>query len=206
MSAIGLRIAAAVLDTMMDSRQKRTVLISIFTVCLALLFLSLSLLPILTCLLLQGSNDALAPQITSPGKVVESVVPSASGFCWPTPGCTTITSPYGYRVHPITGKLKFHEGVDIGAAGGTPIVAAAAGKVTISVYSSSYGNYVEIDHGNGLRTRYAHMSRRLCSVGDVVVQGQEIGLVGSTGNSTGNHCHFEVRVNGTTYNPMQYFK
>ena len=206
MSAIGLRIAAAVLDTMMDSRQKRTVLISIFAVCLALLFLALSLLPILTCLLLQGSNDAVAPQISTSGKVVESVVPSASGFCWPTPGYTTITSPYGYRVHPITGKLKFHEGVDIGAAGGTPIVAAAAGTVTISRLSSSYGNYVEIDHGNGLRTRYAHMSKRLCRVGDTVVQGQEIGLVGSTGNSTGDHCHFEVRVNGTTYNPMQYFK
>ena len=65
---------------------------------------------------------------------------------------------------------------------------------------------MEIDHGNGLRTRYAHMSKRLCSVGDVVVLGQEIGLVESTGNSTGNHCHFEVRVNGVTYDPMKYFK
>ena len=138
MSAIGLRIAAVVLDTMMDSRQKRTVLISIFTICLALVFLSLSLLPILTCLLLQGSNDAQAPQAT--GKAESIVTISNSGFCWPTPGYTTITSPYGYRVHPITGKLKFHEGVDIGADGGSQILAAAAGKVTISKLSSSYGN------------------------------------------------------------------
>lgn len=193
-----VRLAATVLDAAQSKKQShRTLLICILAGCLVGLFLILSFIPILTCLLLQGSTDATVPP--------EALTISDSGFCWPTPGYTTITSPYGYRIHPITGKLKFHSGVDIGAPGGTPIVAVADGTVTISVYSSSYGNYVEIDHGGGVRTRYAHMSKRLCKVGDTVTQGETIGLVGSTGNSTGNHCHFEVRINGTTYDPMQYF-
>lgn len=193
-----VRLAATVLDATQNRKQShRTLLISVLAGCLAGLFLILSFIPILTCLLLQGSTDATVPP--------EALTISDSGFCWPTPGYTTVTSPYGYRIHPITGKLKFHSGVDIGAKGGTPIVAAADGTVTISVYSNSYGNYVEIDHGGGVRTRYAHMSKRLCKVGDTVTQGETIGLVGSTGNSTGNHCHFEVRINGTTYDPMQYF-
>jgi|GEM_PF-2216459 len=193
-----VRLAATVLDTAQDRKQShRTLFICILAGCFVGLFLILSFIPILTCLLLQGSTDATVPP--------ENLVISNSGFCWPTPGYTTITSPYGYRIHPITGELKFHSGVDIGAKGGSPIVAVADGTVTISVYSSSYGNYVEINHGHGLRTRYAHMSKRLCKVGDTVTQGETIGLVGSTGNSTGNHCHFEVRINGVTYDPMQYF-
>ena len=193
-----VRIAAAVLDAAQDRKQShRTLFISILAGCLAGLFLILSFIPILTCLLLQGSTDAVPP---------EDLVISESGFCWPTPGYTKITSSYGYRIHPITGSLKFHSGVDIGARCGSPIVAAADGTVTISVYSNSYGNYVEVDHGGGIRTRYAHMSRRLCQVGDTVAQGETIGLVGSTGNSTGNHLHFELRIRGTTYDPMQYFK
>ncbi len=194
-----VKLAAAVLDAAQERKQsQRTLFISILAGCLAGLFLILSIVPLLICLLLQGSTDAAVPP--------EALLISESGFCWPTPGYTKITSPYGYRIHPITGQLKFHSGIDIGAAGGTPTVAAMDGTVTISVYSNSYGNYVEIDHGGGVRTRYAHMSRRLCTVGDSVTQGETIGLVGSTGNSTGNHCHFEVRINGTTYDPMQYFK
>lgn len=194
-----VKLAAAVLDAAQERKHtQQTLFISILAGCLAGLFLILSIVPLLVCLLLQGSTDAAVPP--------EALLISESGFCWPTPGYTKITSPYGYRIHPITGQLKFHSGIDIGAAGGTPTVAAADGTVTISVYSNSYGNYVEIDHGGGVRTRYAHLSRRLCRVGDSVTQGETIGLVGSTGNSTGNHCHFEVRINGTTYDPMQYFK
>lgn len=193
-----VKLAAAVLDAAQEKKQsQQTLFICILAGCLAGLFLILAAVPLLICLLLQGSTDATIPP--------EALMISESGFCWPTPGFTTITSPYGYRIHPVTGKLTFHSGIDIGAAGGAPTVATADGKVTISVYSSSYGNYVEIDHGGGIRTRYAHLSRRLCKVGDTVTQGETIGLVGSTGNSTGNHCHFEVRIKGTTYDPMQYF-
>lgn len=195
-AAAALKLALLIFEDREKKQSQRTLLISIAAGCILILFLLLSSVPIFACLLFAGSNAAVPP---------EDIVISDSGFCWPTPGYTRITSPYGYRVHPITGKLKFHAGVDIGAAGGSPILAAAAGTVTISVYSSSYGNYVEIDHGDGVRTRYAHMSARSCKVGDTVELGQVIGLVGSTGNSTGNHCHFELRVNGTTYDPMQYF-
>lgn len=213
MTGAGWRLAAALLDSMEDTRKKRQRLsLSILAVVLSLLFLVLTLFPILTLLLFHSSNNAKAPAQT-PGIHAATDVPrkgydlpvEKSGFCWPVPGHTHITSPYGYRVHPITGKIKFHAGVDIGAPSGLPIHAAAAGRITISVYSPSYGNYVEIDHGNGVRTRYAHMSKRLCSVGDTVAQGDVIGLVGATGHATGPHLHFEVRVNGKTYNPMQYF-
>lgn len=133
--------------------------------------------------------------------------PSSGTFTWPLPGYGSgaITSPYGYRIHPITGKRKLHAGVDLGAPKGTQIVAAASGTVVKSYMSSSYGNYTVISHGNGIMTAYAHQSKRLVSEGDTVSAGQVIGTVGSTGNSTGNHLHFEVYVNGSTVNPMKYF-
>ena len=196
-AAAALKLALLIFQDREKKQSQRTLLFSIAAGCLLLFFFLLSSIPVFTCLLLAGSDAAVPP---------EDIVISDSGFCWPTPGYTKITSPYGYRIHPITGKLKLHAGVDIGAAGGSPILAAAAGTVTTSVYSASYGNYVEIDHGDGVRTRYAHMSARSCRVGDTVELGQVIGLVGSTGNSTGNHCHFELRINGTTYDPMQYFE
>lgn len=120
------------------------------------------------------------------------------GFKWPTPGYGTITSPYGMR----WGKL--HKGIDIGAPTGATIVASNQGKVVTSAYQSSYGNYVIINHGGGYMTVYAHMSKRLASVGQYVAKGQTIGKVGSTGHSTGPHLHFEIRVNGTAVNPRKY--
>ncbi len=120
------------------------------------------------------------------------------GFKWPAPGYGHITSPYGMR----WGKL--HKGIDIGAPTGAKIVASNEGKITTSAYNSSYGNYVIINHGGGYMTVYAHLSKRLVSVGQYVAKGQTIGLCGSTGHSTGPHLHFEIRVNGTAVNPKKY--
>lgn len=201
--SVGWRAALTVLNAMTTERPERrkTILVTLLSILLAVLFLLFSAVPMLACVLLGASTEAQVPI----GEAPEGCGPTGISFIWPTPGYTTITSPYGYRIHPVTGKFKFHSGVDIGAAGGFAILATAGGTITISRFSSSYGNYVEVDHGNGICTRYAHMSIRLVSVGDTVSQGQAIGLVGSTGRSTGNHLHFEVRVHGVTYNPMQYF-
>lgn len=135
------------------------------------------------------------------------VIPTSGTFVWPLSdyGTDRISSPYGYRTHPITGKRKLHAGIDVGVPCGATIVAAASGTVVRSYMSSSYGNYTVIDHGGGVMTAYAHQSKRLVSAGEHVSAGQKIGLVGSTGNSTGNHLHFEVYVNGSTVNPMRYF-
>lgn len=135
------------------------------------------------------------------------VIPTSGTFVWPLPdyGTGRISSPYGYRTHPITGKRKLHAGIDVGVPSGSTIVAAASGTVVRSYMSSSYGNYTVIDHGGGVMTAYAHQSKRLVSAGEHVSAGQKIGLVGSTGNSTGNHLHFEVYVNGSTVDPMRYF-
>ncbi len=127
-------------------------------------------------------------------------------FTWPIPGYTKISCPYGMRVHPITGVYKLHTGTDIGAPRGTAIVAMNSGTVVTSKFNSAYGNYIIIDHGGGRATLYAHMmSLSPFGVGDKVQKGQKIGGVGSTGYSTGNHLHFEVRINGSTVNPMNYF-
>lgn len=129
---------------------------------------------------------------------------SVGGLVWPAPSGSA-GSGYGWRTHPIYGTRKFHKGTDIPAPGGSPVLAAKAGTVSQSYYSSSYGNYIVISHGGGLMTAYAHLSSRLVSAGASVSAGQQIGKVGSTGNSTGNHLHFEVYVNGSTVNPMNYF-
>ncbi len=115
-----------------------------------------------------------------------------------------LTSPYGYRIHPILKKKKFHSGIDLAASSGTPIKAANDGVVIKSGWSSGYGNTVIIDHGGGITTLYAHASKLLCKVGDRVTRGQTVAKVGSTGMSTGPHLHFEVRVNGNTKNPQDY--
>lgn len=133
-------------------------------------------------------------------------VPMGDGtLIWPTPSCTTTNSAYGYRVHPIYGTVKFHAGEDIPAGYGAEILAAASGTVVTAGWVSGYGNYTVIDHGGGLMTAYGHQSSFAVSVGDVVTQGQVIGYVGSTGNSTGPHLHFEVYVNGATVDPKSYF-
>lgn len=113
-----------------------------------------------------------------------------------------ITSRFGYRVHPITGVYKLHTGVDIACAAGTPIAAAADGVVIMAGWMGAYGYTVVIDHGGGISTLYGHNSRLLVSVGDHVKKGQTIARAGSTGYSTGPHCHFEKRVNGTPVNPL----
>ena len=115
-----------------------------------------------------------------------------------------ITSDYGYRIDPVTGERKLHKGVDIQMPSGTPICAVGSGTVTTARYSTSYGYHIIVDHGAGLQTLYAHCSELLVTVGDEIAQGQYIGRVGSTGDSTGCHCHFEVRVNGQCVDPMGY--
>lgn len=113
-------------------------------------------------------------------------------------------SPFGNRSDPFTHRLSFHPGIDLVARTGTPIVAAAGGRVVFAGEKAGYGNAVEIDHGNGLMTRYGHASRIVAQVGDLVLPRQHIADVGSTGRSTGPHLHFEVLVNGTQVNPTDY--
>jgi murein DD-endopeptidase MepM/ murein hydrolase activator NlpD len=116
------------------------------------------------------------------------------------------TSNFGWRLDPFTGRQSFHDGIDFVADPGTPILAAAAGVVVSSEYHPQYGNMIEIDHGNGLTTIYAHCSRRLVSVGDVIMKGAKIGEVGSTGRATGPHLHFEVRQNGVAQHPARFLR
>ncbi|MBP3469612.1 MAG: peptidoglycan DD-metalloendopeptidase family protein [Lachnospiraceae bacterium] len=125
-------------------------------------------------------------------------------FMWPAPSYTRISSPYGWRMHPTLGVEKFHNGVDMAAPGGSPILAAYDGKVVASGYSPSMGNYIMIDHGDTLYTIYMHASALYVSTGDYVTRGQKIAAVGSTGRSTGNHLHFGVRLNGQYVDPMGY--
>ena len=116
------------------------------------------------------------------------------------------SSNYGYRVDPITGRSTFHTGVDLIAPPGTPVVAAAGGVVATVAYVAEYGNIVDVDHDNGLTSRYAHLSRSVVRVGDVVMKGQAIAQVGSTGRSTGPHLHFEVREKGIPLNPNKFLQ
>ncbi len=128
-------------------------------------------------------------------------------FVWPVPGRTSLTSLYGMRVHPITGAYKLHTGIDISAPLGTNFVAAANGVVSKATYNNTaYGNMVIIDHGGGVQTLYAHGNSILVQVGDEVKAGTPILEVGSTGYSTGPHAHFEIRINGQTVNPLDYYQ
>lgn len=123
-------------------------------------------------------------------------------MAWPTPGYTRVSSPFGWRMHPVLHVKKFHSGVDIAAPSGGTIVAAGDGTVISAGYSGGYGNMTMIDHGNGLVTVYGHQSRITVSKGQHVSKGQTIGAVGSTGMSTGPHLHFETRVNGEPRDPL----
>ena len=138
-------------------------------------------------------------------------VPSESGFLWPLPGSyNTISSLAGGRIHPVTGKPSNHAGIDIPAPSGTNIYAAKSGVVIHAAKGTgsswSYGNYVIVSHSDGTSTLYGHMSRIGCKQGQTVKQGDVIGYVGTTGRSTGNHLHFEIRVGSTRKDPVNYFK
>ena len=130
--------------------------------------------------------------------------PSSSGWVCPVP-YYTLTSPFGMRIHPISGTWKMHNGVDLAAAQGTPIYAAKSGKVTVTSYQAGgAGYYVSINHGDGFSSIYMHMTHYIVSPGQYVTAGQVIGYVGSTGGSTGPHLHFGISYNGTYVNPMNY--
>lgn len=125
-------------------------------------------------------------------------------FTFPAPSITKVTDDYGNRIHPILNIPQFHNGVDLAAPGGSPILAAYDGNVVAADYSGSMGNYIMIDHGDGLYTIYMHASALYVSKGTYVSKGQKIAAVGSTGRSTGNHLHFSVRLNGSYVSPWNY--
>lgn len=151
---------------------------------------------------MEEESDRIAANIASLQS--DGGVAPTGKLIWPAPASKRITSVYGPRKHPIKKTNSFHTGVDIGAGNKTNIVAAASGTVIVSTYNSSYGNYVVLDHGGGMSTLYAHMSQRKVKVGDNVAAGSVIGLVGSTGLSTGPHLHFEVRLDGKHTSPNSY--
>lgn len=127
-------------------------------------------------------------------------------FAFPCPGYKRLSDDYGYRIHPTLGIEKFHNGIDLAAPAGTPILAAYNGDVVAAGYSSSMGNYIMLDHGDGLYTIYMHASVLYVSKGQEVTKGQTIAGVGTTGRSTGNHLHFGVRLNGNYVSPWNYLK
>ena len=145
-------------------------------------------------------NSSSSSPVTTTGS--GSATRYSGTFTWPLPGHTNASSAYGWRTHPIFGTRKFHKGEDIPAPTGTTIVAAASGTVTTAAYSAAWGYYVVINHGDGYSTLYGHMTHYCVSAGQYVSQGEVIGYVGSTGNSTGPHLHFTVYYNGNTINPL----
>ena len=148
----------------------------------------------------QGGGELMNPDSTR--------IPTGT-LQWPLPVAGTITSQFGHRVDPITGEVSSHTGTDIACAEGTPILAAADGIVTVAngldSWGGSYGYYIQIDHGSGLETLYAHCSSICVTTGQQVRAGAVIGYVGHTGRVTGNHLHWEVRLNGIRTDGMQYF-
>ena len=141
---------------------------------------------------------------TSTGSTTQGTISGTGKLTWPIPGYTNITSYYGYRIHPVYGIYKLHNGIDVGAPKGAKFVAADDGEVILAEYYGGYGNCVVISHGNGLFTRYGHGTSILVSKGQKVTRGTPVLTVGSTGISTGNHAHFEVSINGVTVNPLNY--
>ncbi len=148
-----------------------------------------------------NDNGDLTAQLLNTNEKLDKYIDSIPTF---VPAKGLITSPFGMRNHPIQKVYKIHEGVDISSAKGDPIFAAASGIVEFAGYSSGYGYNVKIDHKNGFRTIYGHSSRLLVKKGDIITKGQKIALVGSTGNSTGPHLHFEIRIGNTPVDPTEY--
>jgi murein DD-endopeptidase MepM/ murein hydrolase activator NlpD len=139
--------------------------------------------------------EALLVSTSTNRKFLPSLAPVDGGW---------LSSSFGWRIDPFSGQKSFHEGLDFPSEFGTPIVAAASGKVIFADVHPQYGKMVEIDHGNGLVTRYAHASRLFVKEGDFIVRGQKVAAVGSTGRATGPHLHFEVRLNGVPQNPARF--
>ena len=143
-----------------------------------------------------GDSDGEAGSGTYPG--------TNETFLFPTAAGTVLTSPYGYRTHPLTGNYTMHNGVDLANNSGTPIYATKSGYVTTAVYNYAYGYYVTINHMDGYSSLYGHMTNYIVSEGQYVTRGEVIGYMGSTGWSTGPHLHFTIYYNGATVNPMNY--
>jgi len=139
--------------------------------------------------------EALLVSTSANKKFLPSLAPVDGGW---------LSSSFGWRIDPFSGQKSFHEGLDFPSESGTPIVAAASGKVIFADVHPQYGKMVEVDHGNGLVTRYAHASRLFVKEGDFILRGQKIAAVGSTGRATGPHLHFEVRLNGVPQNPGRF--
>lgn len=139
--------------------------------------------------------EALVVSTSANKKFLPSLAPVDGGW---------LSSSFGWRIDPFSGQKSFHEGLDFPSESGTPIIAAASGKVIFADVHPQYGKMVEIDHGNGLVTRYAHASKLFVKEGDFIVRGQKIAAVGSTGRATGPHLHFEVRLNGAPQNPARF--
>lgn len=146
---------------------------------------------------LQADADALTAKLQQTASSSTSSKYTGGEMAWPTPSSHIVTSPFGYRIHPIYGYPKMHTGIDIGASYGSTVVAASSGTVISAGWGGGYGNCVMIDHGGGIVTLYAHNSSLAVYTGQHVKRGQTISYVGSTGASTGAHLHFEVRKTGT---------
>jgi murein DD-endopeptidase MepM/ murein hydrolase activator NlpD len=144
-----------------------------------------------------GVLDSLFTLNNAKKKLIPTMLPVAGGW---------YSSNYGWRIDPFTGQRAFHEGIDFMAEHGTAVLAAAGGVVVYSDFHPQYGNMIEVDHGNDLISRYAHASKRLVKVGDVVLRGAKIAEVGKTGRATGTHLHFEVRQRGAPANPTQFLR
>ncbi|HVJ47969.1 murein hydrolase activator EnvC family protein [Desulfitobacterium sp.] len=160
---------------------------------------------------LSEQNSRLAADSATISQKIRQLTAASSGkvlgtiSTYPLPGYYEVSDPYGWRIHPITHQKSLHTGTDIPAPGGTAILAAGSGEVIMAGWYGAYGNAVIIDHGGGYTSLYGHQSRLGVSVGDKVKAGDVIGYVGTTGWSTGNHLHFEVRVNGNPTDPLQFF-
>ena len=153
--------------------------------------------------------EALEQQIAAEKKRLQELnqpqqTYDGGAFAWPCPSTKLVTSEFGWRMHPVLHYSRFHNGIDIGGKYGASIVAAYDGKVVAASYTSAMGNYIMIDHGDGLYTIYMHCSQLYVSEGAYVIRGEQIAAVGSTGISTGPHLHFSVRLNGEYKNPLEY--
>lgn len=150
------------------------------------------------------TTSHLRAELTAISKVAMTKIGQLEQTPSIVPARGQLSSGYGWRLHPVFGEYMLHDGQDITSSIGTPVTATAMGKVVVREYSSSYGNYVVVAHGNGVRTLYAHLNAFKCELGDNVRRGQVIGLLGNTGRSTGPHVHYEVRMNDRPVDPMNW--